>query len=116
MKQLVANNMQKLISTSKQNRKGNKMKHIEREHAEWRTIKHIKQKLIHNQSIITKADKSNTLIIIKNDYYINKIENFLINNFTVLSHHITNKQQNIRNCINSSKNIIKPNNKWRYKT
>jgi hypothetical protein len=33
----------------------------------------------------------------------------------MLSDNITNKQQqNIRNCINNSKNRIKPINKWKY--
>jgi hypothetical protein len=46
---------------------------------------------------------------------VNKIENFIDSiNFTVLSHDITNKQQqNVHNCINNSKNFIKPNDKWR---
>lgn len=66
--------------------------------------------------IIEKPDKGNTLIIMKNDDYNNKIESFINNNyFTILSCDITNKQQqNIRNYINNSKNIINPNNKWRY--
>jgi hypothetical protein len=53
---------------------------------------------------------------VKNDCYKNKIENFINNsNFIILPHDITNKQQqNIRNRINNSKNIINPNNKWRY--
>jgi hypothetical protein len=44
------------------------------------------------------------------------IEAFISNNnFTVLSHNITNKQQqNIRNCIQNSKNMIKHINKWKY--
>jgi hypothetical protein len=69
MRQLVANDIQKLIS--KENLKRNKTKHTE-----WRTIKNIKQ-LINNQSIITKGDKGNTLIIIKNDDCINELQNFI---------------------------------------
>jgi GTP-binding protein EngB required for normal cell division len=79
-------------------------------------IKNIKQKFINNQSIITKTDKGNTLTRKKNNNYINEIENFINNNnFTILSHDITNKQQhNIRYYINNTKNIIKSNNRDMY--
>jgi hypothetical protein len=59
VRQLVANNIQKLISKQNQNR--NKTKHTEREYAKWRIIKNIKHKLISNQSIITKPDKDNKI-------------------------------------------------------
>jgi hypothetical protein len=44
----------------------------------------------------------------------NKLENFINNNnFTELSHDVTNKLQQItRNCVNNCKHIIKPNDKW----
>jgi hypothetical protein len=61
MKQLVANNLQKLIK--KDYHKRNKTRYSQKEHTEWRTIKNIKQKLINNHSMIAKADKGNTLII-----------------------------------------------------
>jgi hypothetical protein len=32
----------------------------------------------------------------------------------VLSHNTTNKQQNIWNSINNSKNVIKPTDEWKY--
>jgi hypothetical protein len=65
--------------------------------------------------LIIKADKGNTPIILKNDNYNNRIESFINrNNFTKLLHEITNKRQNIRNCINNNKNITNPNSKWIY--
>jgi hypothetical protein len=58
MRELVPNNIKKLINKQKQKRNIN-------EYLEWHKFKNIKQKLIKNQAIITKADKANTLIIIK---------------------------------------------------
>jgi hypothetical protein len=74
MKQLVANNTRKLIKKQNSNneRRKRKSKHTEREYQEWRIIKSIKQKLTSNQLIETKADKGNTLIIMKE--YNNKTE------------------------------------------
>jgi hypothetical protein len=94
--------------------KGNR--NTEREYQEWRTIKSIKQKLTSTQLIVTKADKGNTSIIMKEEEYNNKIEDFISNNnFTKLAHDVTNKQQyNIWNSINKSKNIISTNSKWKY--
>jgi hypothetical protein len=79
-------------------------------------IMNIKQKLINNHSMVVKADKGNTLIIFKEDHYINKLDNFINNNdFTELAHDITTKLQQItRNCINSSKNIIRSSVKSKY--
>jgi hypothetical protein len=87
--------------------------HGKKEHTEWNIIKNIKQKLTHNHSIITKVDKGNTLIILKKDDYINKLDNFINNNnFTQLPNNITNKvQQMTRNCINNCRNIIKQKEK-----
>jgi hypothetical protein len=58
---------------------------------------------------MTKADKDNTLIIMKNDDYNNKRGNFINNNnFTVLSQDNANKQQqNIRNRIKIAKKCYK---------
>jgi hypothetical protein len=58
MKQLVANNIQKLIK--KQYQKSNRTRYSQKEHVEWRIIKNIKQKLSNNKSMIAKGDKGNT--------------------------------------------------------
>ena len=105
-KQLVANNLQKLIK--KEYGKSNKI-HIQNEKIEWNTLKNIKQKLINSHSMIVKADKGNTLVILKKEDYIYKLDTFINNNnFTELSHDITNKMQQItRNFLNNCKNIVK---------
>jgi hypothetical protein len=79
-------------------------------------MKTIEQKIEHNQLIITKADKGNTLVIIYKDEYNMKIDEFLItNNFMKLTKDITNKQQ-IKTCkeINKCQNIINKEEKWKY--
>jgi hypothetical protein len=118
MKQLVANNIGKLIKKQYRNNESRKRnsKHTEREYQEWSTLKSIKQKLISNQLILTEANKGNTLIILKEEECNNKIENFINNNyFTKLARDITNKQQyNLRNSINKCKNLVSTNNKWKY--
>jgi hypothetical protein len=47
MKQLVANNLEKLIKKHQQ--ETNKAKYSQKEHVEWNTLKNIKQKLIITQ-------------------------------------------------------------------
>jgi hypothetical protein len=71
MKQLVANNIKKLVNKQKQEGNNNNG------YIEWHRIKNIKQKLTNNQAIITKADKGNTLISINENDYNNKIEAFI---------------------------------------
>jgi hypothetical protein len=52
---------------------------------EYRILKHIKEKLQHHNAIITKADKSNSLVILYSTDYHNKVQNFIDNNhFTIL--------------------------------
>lgn len=80
------------------------------------TRKNLKQKINQNQLIVTKADKGNTLVIIHNENYYKKIEEFIANNnFEKLPQHITNMQQlNIRTNIYDSSNLINKNIKWKY--
>jgi hypothetical protein len=96
MKQSVANKITRIITKEDRNNesRSRKLKHTEREYHEWRTIKSIKQKLTCNQLIVTKADNGNTLVIMKEEDYNNKIEEFINNNnFTKLTRDITSKQQ-----------------------
>jgi hypothetical protein len=45
----------------------------------------------YKQLIVTKADKGNTLVILRKEDYAKKIEEFIMqNNFTKLLHDITN--------------------------
>jgi hypothetical protein len=85
MRQLVANNIKRLIKKQNINNKKKRTKHAERGHHEWHTIKSIKIKLSNNQLTVTKAIKVNTLVIKKEDDYDNKTVNFINNNhFTKL--------------------------------
>jgi hypothetical protein len=85
-----------------------------REHVEWNLIKSLNHKINQNQLIITKADKGNTLVILREDDYNNKIEEFITKNyFTKLPHDITSKQQqNICNMLNKCYKVVNTNNKW----
>jgi predicted nucleic acid binding AN1-type Zn finger protein len=70
MRQLVTNSIQKLINNQKTSKDQRTTTHIRRESHECNTLKSIKQKINLNQLIVTKADKSNTLVVIrKDDYY-----------------------------------------------
>jgi hypothetical protein len=79
-------------------------------------MKNMKKKIEQNQLIMTKADKSSTLVILHKEDYNNKVEGFITNNnYTKLSHDITNKlQRHIKNSLNKCNNIKNKNNKWKY--
>jgi hypothetical protein len=56
--------------------------------------KQLRTKLIHNNLMVTKADKGKTVVIIDKNIYIKKVENFLTdNNFIQLTQDPTNKYQ-----------------------
>jgi hypothetical protein len=112
IRQLVANNIQKLINkqqTKKESRQTHKEKIEAREH---RLIKDIKKKIEQNQLIVTKADKGNSLVILHKEDYNNKVEEFITNNsYTELPHGTANKlQRSIKNSLNKCNNIIHKNN------
>jgi predicted HAD superfamily phosphohydrolase YqeG len=93
MRQLVANNSQKIINreaTQKGKRTTLQMKH----HGyEKKIINNIKTQMIQNHLIITKADKDNTLVTMHEHEYNEKVEEFISNNnFTKLSQDITNNK------------------------
>jgi hypothetical protein len=85
------------------------MNRIRETKQEWQTLKRIQLKLQHNQIVITKADKGNTIVILYKDDYDQKIKEFLAtNNFTKLTKDITNKlQTKTRKEISTCNNIIK---------
>jgi hypothetical protein len=56
-------------------------------------MNNIKKKINQNQLIVTKANKGNTLVILRKVEYNNKIEEFITqNNFTKLPLNVTKKQ------------------------
>ena len=66
------------------------------------------KKLTAAKAIVTKADKGNSLIILPENDYNNKVQDFITNNnFTLLPHDITKKlQRNVRAAINECEDII----------
>jgi hypothetical protein len=83
---------------------------------EYKIINQIKRKLSDAKAIITKADKGNSTIIIYETDCNPKIQSFITNNnFTQLTHDVTNKlQRNIRTAFNYCKDITQSNKKWKY--
>jgi hypothetical protein len=72
MRQLVANNIKKLIKKKPQEDE-RIIARIKREYQEWNTL-NLKRKINPKQLVITKANKSNSLVIIHPNYYYNKIQ------------------------------------------
>jgi uncharacterized protein (AIM24 family) len=73
-RQLVTYNIQKM---KKENRQTYKEKIEAQEH---HLMKNIKKKIEQNQSIITKADKDNTIVILYKEDYNSKVEEYITNN------------------------------------
>jgi hypothetical protein len=74
---------------------------------EYKIINQIKRKLSDTKAVITKTDKGNSTIIIYENDYNSKVQDFIANNnFTQLTHGVTNKlQRNIRTAINECNDI-----------
>jgi hypothetical protein len=109
---LIANNIESLYT--KQNNHSDKT--IRTKINDLKTVNQIKKKLRSNQAIITKADKGDTLVIINQTDYDDKVQNFITkNNFHLLDKNPTNKfQTEIRKTINKCKSTIPNNQKWKY--
>lgn len=69
-----------------------------------------------NDAIITKADKGQSLIIIKKAEYDSKVQQFLINNnFQTIAKDPTSRfQREVRKTIKTCPIIIPPSEKWKY--
>jgi hypothetical protein len=111
MRKIVANKLKGLINRHTHTQRSNRHNRLETT-----LIKSIKQKLIQNNAMATKADKGNTLVIIYINEYDQKIQEFIADNqFTEVDHTYTKKQQHItRDTINKCKNTIHPKDKWKY--
>jgi hypothetical protein len=103
MRQLAANNTQKITNQHKTSKEKCQTIYTK---WEWDTIKSLQHKINQNQLII-KADNTSVISQKKKNYQ-NKIKEFITKtNFTKLPHNITNKlQQNICNNINKCNKII----------
>jgi hypothetical protein len=77
---------------------------------EQRTLKNIKEKLAHNNAIITKADKGNSIVIMYQTDYINKVNDFIESNDIIeIDKDPTTKFNLIINkAINNSKHLFQP--------
>jgi len=83
---------------------------------EYKTLKNIREKLEKNNSLITRADKGQTIIVVKIDDYNSKIHDFLQHNsFKMMSGDPTNIfTRETKKIVNSCKTIIPHNLKWKY--
>ena len=83
---------------------------------EMKTIRDIRKKLEENNAIITKADKGNSIVIIENDSYQEKIMQFIKNNESIiLDKNYTKKyQKDIRTAINTCRTPIQKATKWKF--
>jgi hypothetical protein len=116
MRQLVANKLQKLINQEKTKNNNKKAYATKQAKYEKQLVWNIKKKINENDLIITKADKGNTLIIMKQDEYNQKTTEFMVNNnYIALTQDQTKKQQRtIRNTINRCTNIIPKKERWKF--
>jgi len=65
--------------------------------------------------MITKADKDNSIIILYQDEYNNKVNEFIFYNLTVANNDITSKlQRDVRNNANEHQQIIQKSDRWKF--
>jgi len=78
-----------------------------------RIMKQIENKLSENKVMTSKADKGNSIVILYQDEYNQKVEEFISNNnFTAANTDITeNLQREIRNTINDCQRVIQKSEK-----
>jgi hypothetical protein len=80
---------------------------------EKKLINQITENLRSNNTIISKADKGNSMLISRESYQ-SKIQNFINNKFTSTEKDYTNKYlKDIRNTINKCPNLIHRDKKWK---
>ena len=78
-----------------------------KEKKEDKILKQIKGKLLKNKAFVTKADKGNSIVILYQDDYNKKVEDFISNNnFTITNNDITKHlQREIRSTINECQSV-----------
>ena len=94
------------------NNKINKLKHKHKQ--ESKIINKIKSKIKDNNAIITKSDKGNTIVIVGEEVYDNKIDNFIKkNNIEVLEQDPTIQySKDVNNAINNCKSLFNDKEKF----
>jgi hypothetical protein len=112
LRYLVARNVEHLY----QQQKNKHIKHSAQSSKEQKTIKQIKRKLKDHGAIVTKTDKDNSMVILYQNDYKSKVQNFIDNNkFQIESTDPTNKfQAEVRKNINLCTLVIPKNQKWKY--
>ena len=85
-------------------------------HPEARTIRTIQSKLRNNNTMITRADNGNSLVILPTQLYESKVHDFLqANQFQTISIDPTKSYQTqIRKTIHNSRTFIPHDSKWKY--
>ena len=79
-------------------------------------MKQIENKLSKNKAMFSKGDKDNSIVVLYQDEYNQKVEEFISdNNFTTANTDITkNLQREIRNTINDHQRVIQKSERWKY--
>jgi hypothetical protein len=116
MRQAVSQKLHRLINKEKTQIEKRTNHKTRQESIEKKIITNLKKKIKEHNLIVTKADKGNTLVIIEQNEYHQKIKDFITqNNFTKVPNNHTNKQQKaIKAAINECKITIKQTEKWKY--
>lgn len=78
-------------------------------------ISQIKEKLMKDKAMITKADKANTIVVLYIGDYSSKDNTFISNNnFTQAAHDITKKLRDVRITVNECQHIIEKEGRWKF--
>jgi hypothetical protein len=108
----VARNIRKPLTQQIQHKRQTSNKGKE----ELRILNQIKAKLHENRALVTKAKKGNSVMIIYEDEYAQKVKNLISNSETSeTNEHITAKfQKEVGTTLNECKQLIDTHNKWKY--
>jgi hypothetical protein len=112
MRFMVARNIQSLYKQHGNSDAHNISKRISEKH----TIHTIKNKLLSNNAIITKADKGNTIVIEYKQEYCRKIGDFSDKNNILKVHSDPTKifQKKVRSTLNDCQAVIHKDDKWKF--
>jgi hypothetical protein len=82
---------------------------------ELKTVKQIREKLINNNAIVVKADKGNSIVVMSQNDYEQKVLKFIsCSDATETNNNVTSVfQKELRHMLNDCKQIVNNSNKWR---
>jgi hypothetical protein len=80
-----------------------------------RVINQIKEKLNKNKAMISKTDKGNSIIVLYQEEYKDKISKFTAsNNFTTANSDVTKRmKRDVGNTVNKCQKIIHKSDRWK---